>query len=66
MHLEQELLALLPEFRNCWIQRSNTSVVITLFKEKSYEMRFIKNVLKSEDELTMDIILKGLGLAVVV
>jgi hypothetical protein len=29
-------------------------------------MRFIKNVLKSEDELTMDIILKGLGLAVVV
>ena len=66
MRLEQELLVLFPEFRNCWIQRSNTSVIITLFKERSYEMRFIKNVLTSEDELTMDIILKGLGLAVVV
>ena len=66
MRLEQELLVLLPEFKNCWIQRSNTSVVITLFKERSYEMRFIKNMLKTEDELTIDIILKGLGLAVVV
>ena len=63
--MERELLALMPDYKNCWIQRSNTSVVITLFKERSYEMRFIKNVLKSEDELTMDIILKGLGLAVV-
>ena len=63
--MENELLALMPQFEKCWIQRSNTSVVITLFKDKSYEMRFIKNVLKSEDKLTIDIILKGLGLAVV-
>lgn len=64
--MEQELLDLIPHYRKCWIQRSNTSVVITLFKERSYEMRFIKNMLKTEDELTIDIILKGLGLAVVV
>lgn len=63
--MEKELLGLMPDYKNCWIQRSNTSVVITLFKERSYEMRFIKNVLKSEDELTMDLIIKGLGLAVV-
>jgi hypothetical protein len=63
--MENELLKILPQYEKCWIQRSNTSVVITLFKERSYEMRFIKNVLKSEDELTMDIIIKGLGLAIV-
>lgn len=63
--MENELLALMPQFKKCWIQRSNTSIVITLFKENSYEMKFIKNVLKSDDQLTIDLILKGLGLAIV-